>query len=72
MPIPCESTPRRSVRTMSSAVMRAVARGIFMATSASTMNSVRRGAVTTTAGSAVAKPSPSQSPVILMPEFFSL
>src|SRR2546425_4181309 len=36
MPIPCESTPRRSVRTMRPAVMSAAWRGIFMAIRVST------------------------------------
>ena len=40
MSIPCESTPRRSVRTISPAVMSARSFGIFMAISARVMNSV--------------------------------
>src|SRR5438105_4613599 len=40
MSMPCESTPRRSVRTISPAVMSARSFGIFMAMSARVMNSV--------------------------------
>src|SRR5690242_8365366 len=53
MSMPCESTPRRSVRTMRPAVMTARSRGIFIAASASTRNAVRCGSVTTTAVSAM-------------------
>src|SRR5687768_10438575 len=53
MSMPCESTPRRSVRTMSPAVMVARSRGIFIARSASTRNAVRRGSVTTMGRSAM-------------------
>src|SRR5713226_5102178 len=37
MPIPCESTPRRSVRTINPAVISAGARGIFIAMRVATM-----------------------------------
>src|SRR5262249_59376288 len=53
MPIPCESTPRKSVRTMSPAVTSAIGRGIFMAKSAATMNSCSRVWLTVIADSAI-------------------
>src|SRR2546426_2697297 len=59
MPIPCESTPRRSVRTMSPAVTSAIGRDIFMATSAVTMNSWSRVWLTRIADSAM-----DRSPVV--------
>src|SRR6266545_4608176 len=37
MPIPCESTPRRSVRTINPAVISTGGRGIFIATRVATM-----------------------------------
>src|SRR2546430_17396684 len=59
MPIPCESTPRRSVRTMSPAVTSAIGRDIFMATSAVTMHSWGRVWLTRIADSAM-----DRSPVV--------
>src|SRR6266496_2958942 len=54
MPIPCESTPRRSVRTIKSAVSRAFFGDILSASSTDTMNSARRSRATTTGSSAIA------------------
>src|SRR5947208_1064216 len=57
MPFPCESTPRRSVRTMWPAVISAAVRPIFIARRTSTTNSWRRVCVTGTGVSAIAEPS---------------
>src|SRR6266571_687699 len=56
MPIPCESTPRRSVRTMREAVSSAAGFGIFMATRASTMKAVSRAWVSRTGASGMVQP----------------
>src|SRR5215470_16924426 len=53
MPIPCESTPRRSVRTMRSEVTSAMGRGIFIAVRAATMNVCRWVPLTVIAVSAM-------------------
>ena len=48
MPMPCESTPRRSVRTMRSAVRVALRRDILSASSTETMKAVRASTETVT------------------------
>src|SRR5574341_1591271 len=61
MPIPCESTPRRSVLTMSRAVTSAAVRGIFIAMRTPTMKSCRCVWVTTTGASVMVVPVPSEA-----------
>ena len=56
MPMPCESTPRRSVRTIRSAARRAFFGDILRASSTETMNSARRSWGTTTGSSAMSGP----------------
>src|SRR6185295_7351809 len=56
IPMPWESTPRRSVRTMSSAAMAAFFGDILSASSTATMYAVSAGAVTVTGASAMSGP----------------
>src|SRR5262244_2889929 len=56
MPMPCESTPRRSVRTMRSAERRAFFGDIFMASSTEAMKSASRSWLTMTGASAMSRP----------------
>src|SRR5688572_6314454 len=56
MSMPCESTPRRSVRTIKSAVVSAAERPIVIAVSASTRKACRRSWRTRIGASAMSEP----------------